>query len=121
MEEQSFSFEQARSICSMYRHLVGTSFQTGSTQWLPIECVAISPHDDINKWLFVSFYQDTKDQVKALSFYKPPYYDVIVIARSARNVSELTFEDLRSFLVRTMMPADRAFTNASYFNTYLAL
>ena len=89
MIDQTFTFDQALAICRDYQHWVGKAYDGSDT----IECIAISPLDPLNKYIFNTYYLDSKDAVKALQFYYGPYYDVMVISSM-----HLKYMDLRSFL-----------------------
>jgi hypothetical protein len=60
-----------------------------------IECVAVSPHDTINKWIFLHFYADCRDPGKALNFYKVPFFDVILIIRTVSG--QFTYRGLNAY------------------------
>ncbi len=78
--KNSLTFNEAMYICSQYRHLEGKKIMTNGAE-AGIICVAISPADDINKWIFLQRFIETSDAAKALEFYKVPYYDVILITQ----------------------------------------
>jgi hypothetical protein len=69
-----------------YDHLLGT-----------IVCAAVSPHDAINKWLFIHYYADCRDPQKALSFYGVPYFDVILIIETT-HARRFTYRNLGAYL-----------------------
>jgi hypothetical protein len=49
----------------------------------------------VNKWLFIHFYADSRNPMKALAFYSVPFYDVILIIRTSDN--HLTYRNLDSY------------------------
>lgn len=82
-------------LCNTYQHIRGTAF-AGPPRGI-VECVAVAPFDNINKFIFLEFYKESGDPMKALEFYKFPYYDVIFIIRSSVT-GELFFGNLESSL-----------------------
>jgi hypothetical protein len=95
MIENSFTREQAFAACKDYKYLIGQAYDDVHT----VANVVVCPLDPLNKWIFNTFYIDTKDAVESLAFYHGPYYDVMVISDS-----NLKYSDLRSFLKARDIP-----------------
>lgn len=94
-----FTKTEAESICRAYQHLDKQPYIIdGITNGL-IECVAVSPFDDINKWYFLQEYKSCRHPVKALQFYKPTFFDVILILQIDGD-EDLSFEDIRKYLIK---------------------
>ena len=89
MIEHSFTLAQALAICHDHQYLVGDVYAEPDI----IACVAVSPLDPLNKYIFNTYFIDSQDPVQALQFYHGPYYDVMVISST-----HLKYMDLRSFL-----------------------
>lgn len=77
------------------KHIEGQSFYEGGAMLGKVECVAVSPHDAVNKWLFIHFYADCRNPLRALDFYSVPFYDVILIIRTTDD--RLTYRNLDSY------------------------
>jgi hypothetical protein len=76
-----FSLKQAERICKEFQHLVGKPLHARADLREPILHVVTGPWDDLNKWIFLEHLNETADTDAAMSFYKPPYYDVMLVAR----------------------------------------
>ena len=76
----------------------GQPFYKDGVQWGIIECVAVSPYDDINKWIFLQFYKDYKCPKKALEYYGVPYFDVLLLAQSIGRAGEYLYQSVNSYL-----------------------
>ncbi len=98
MIEHSFTLAQALAICEDYQHLEGKVYDETDR----IACVAVSPLDPLNKYIFNRYYIDSKDPLKALQFYHGPYYDVMVISGT-----DVKYMDLRSFLKNRGIPFEK--------------
>ncbi|MCD6064362.1 MAG: hypothetical protein K0R82_2273 [Flavipsychrobacter sp.] len=92
---------EAYRILQMCHHLEGQVFYEGGAMLGEIECVAVSPHDAINKWLFIHFYADCHDPTEALRFYTVPYYDVILIICTDKG--QLTYRNLDAYRPQQQM------------------
>lgn len=79
--KNALTLNEAIYICSQYRHYAGKRVMTNMME-AEVVCVAVSPADDINKWIFLQRYIETLNAGKALEFYKVPYYDVILIVKA---------------------------------------
>lgn len=90
---------KARELSEQYQHLVGSPFMFTNNDWDNIECVTISPYDEINKWVFIHHYKDEGCPKKALEFYKVPFYDVILIARKKVNNAIVHYRNLSGYLM----------------------
>ena len=76
--KNALTLNEALYISTQYKELKGNRIMTSSGE-AEVVCVAVSPADDINKWIFLQRFIDTSDPEKALDFYKVPYYDVVLI------------------------------------------
>lgn len=99
MRLEPLNLEQALALSGKYQHLVGKEFITEDGAAGIIEAVAISPFDDINKWIFLEFYKESRSVKKALEYYQYPYYDVLIITKTEPGVKPL-FEDIRTYCRR---------------------
>jgi hypothetical protein len=77
--EEAFTKPQARRLREAYSYLEGQELALNDRTGGRIETVAVAPYDEINKWIFMQYYQESRDCEKALDFYEAPYYDVILI------------------------------------------
>lgn len=96
MIENAMSRTEAKEVCGQNLNLVGKPLVMGEEQQGIIECVAIAPADDINKWIFLQRYAESHDADASLDFYHVPYFDVVVIVRDANG--KLRYYDLQSAL-----------------------
>ncbi len=92
-----FTRRTAEAICRKYCHLDKQPYIIKGVTEGMIECVAVSPFDDVNKWHFLNEYKSCNHLVKALEFYKPSFFDVILILQ-IDGEEELRFEDIRTYL-----------------------
>src|SRR4051812_47732813 len=93
MKKAPYSLSEAEKLCRDHQFLVGKSFSSGSNA--VIECVTISPFDEISRKRFLIYYFLFNNAESALSHeYKGLLYDIIVIARSVEDEHELLQEDL---------------------------
>jgi hypothetical protein len=99
---QPFSRRQANLIVRDFEHLVGASIEGQPDFYHPIECIAIAPWDEINKWIFLQFYMDSRDAKEAITHYKNNFFDVILIARF-KDKDWVTYRDLRSYCLHNGM------------------
>lgn len=91
-----FSRKQAEKVCKDFQHLLGKPLDARADLCEPVSQIVIAPLDDLNKWIFIEQLAETNDWEKALSFYKPPYYDVILVARF-KDKKGYYYKDLRSY------------------------
>ena len=97
MERVPYSLPDAEKLCTEYQFLVGKPFAPGSNSI--IECVTISPFDEISRKRFLIYYFLFNNPQSALAHeYKGFLYDILVIARSLQDEHELLQEDLSSWL-----------------------
>ncbi len=94
--EQPLSLVQARKICKHYQFLKGRILAARSDLSEPILHVVVAPYDELNKWIFLQNFSECGDSEQALEFYKPPYFDVILIARF-KHQEGYYFQDLRTY------------------------
>lgn len=87
----------AANIAMEYSWLEGQVYYEADEPVGTVKCVAVAPHDAINKWIFLHYYADCKDPLKALSFYKVPFFDVILVVESGFD-SGLTYRNLGDYL-----------------------
>lgn len=97
MKRAPYSLPEAEKLCMDYQFLVGRSFTSDSNA--VIECVTISPFDEISRKRFLIYYFLFNNAESALSHeYKGLLYDIIVIARSVEDAHELLQEDLYTWI-----------------------
>jgi len=77
-----FNKNEARRVWQRYRHLQGQEYLENGTVTGIIECVAVGPYDDINRYIFLEYYLDCGDPWKALEFYHAPFFDVVLFIRT---------------------------------------
>lgn len=93
MKKAPYSLPEAEKLCQEYQFVVGQSFASDSNA--VIECVTITPFDEISKKRFLIYYFLFNNAESALAHeYKGLLYDIIVIARSVEDEHELLQEDL---------------------------
>ena len=96
MKKAPYSLSEAEKLCQEYQFLVGRSFASDSNA--VIECVTISPFDEISRKRFLIYYFLFNNAQSALAHeYKGLLYDIIVIARSVEDEHELLQEDLHTW------------------------
>lgn len=92
-----FNRSTAEAICKAYTYLDKQPYIVSGIRRGIIECVAVSPFDDLNKMHFLNEYKSCKDPVKALQFYTPTFFDVILILQ-IDGEGDLSYEDIRTYL-----------------------
>jgi hypothetical protein len=98
MKKAPYSLPEAEALCREHQFLVGRSFAADSNA--VIECVTISPFDEISRKRFLIYYFLFNNAESALSHeYKGLLYDIIVIARSVDDEHELLQEDLSTWML----------------------
>lgn len=99
MIKAPYSLSQATMISKDHQHLLGERFSTSGD--LRIECVTITPFDEINKERFLILYFLLNNAERALANeYDGANYNVLVIGRSVSDPHELQQEDLQTWLIR---------------------
>jgi hypothetical protein len=93
----SFTKRKAEAICRAYQYLDKQPYVIDGITTGFIECVAVSPFDNVNKWYFLHEYTSCKHPVKALEFYKTIFFDVLLILKMDGE-EDLSFEDIREYL-----------------------
>src|ERR1043165_10089273 len=85
MRRKWLTRKEANELCAEYQYLAGqVNVKNGLEE--TITCVAVAPHDEMNKTFFLSYYLETRDQHEALSFYLHPYFDVVLILKQPNNL-----------------------------------
>jgi hypothetical protein len=87
---------QASDLCQLHQHLNEQNIVHNGKSYF-VDKVVVAPYDDINKWIFLHHYRETKHAVHALSFYHVPFYDVILIVQQQKD-STLNYIDLKAYL-----------------------
>jgi hypothetical protein len=98
MNRQPLNRKEAEELCESYRWLVGRRFNTDPEDTTTVECVAVAPYDDINKYIFIAQYKDCQDVAKALNLYEGEVFDVVVIAQVISERIKVLVTDLRTYL-----------------------
>lgn len=99
----------ANAVFNTFKHLCGLPYYTEGIQRGIIEQVAISPYDDINKWLFLQNYIETRCAVDALRFYEVPFFNIVLIIAPDNN-TPLFLKDLESYLTSLNLPLPELIT-----------
>ena len=97
MEYPPMKFAEARHLCDSYRFLEGELLCKAGCQRYYIRCVAVSPFDKLNKWIFTQFYLESGDEDESLNFYTFPDFDVILIGYEPGS-REVVYKDLHIYL-----------------------
>ena len=87
---------EAQDICDAYQYLEKQPYKENGITLGMVDCVAVAPFDNLNKWLFLHEYVDCKHPQKALAFYMPPYFDVLIILLMANG--NLSFQDIDTYV-----------------------
>ena len=97
MKNAPYSLQEAQKFCAAYQYLVGQSF--GKDGNSIIECITITPFDEVSRERFLILYFLLNNAESALANeYKGLQYDVLVIARSVTDEHELLQECLNTWL-----------------------
>ena len=97
MKKAPYSLLEAERLRLDYQSLIGKSFASDSNA--VIECVTISPFDEISRERFLIYYFLFDNAESALTHeYKGLLYDIIVIARSLEDEHELLQADLYTWI-----------------------
>ncbi len=98
MNKAPYTLSEAQKISREYQHLIGHVFDAGKNTL--IDCVAVSPFDQVNKNRFLIYYLLFDDAHIALQQdYNGMLFDVVVIA-GASNGDEMVHDDIHTWLVR---------------------
>ncbi len=98
MKKPPYSLSEAENICKEFQSLAGQRFnaETDAT----IDCITVSPFDQINKNRFIIYYLLFDDaQIALQQDYQGLLFDVIAIAGSKEG-QEMLHEDLHTWLTR---------------------
>jgi hypothetical protein len=98
MKHIPFALNDAKQLCSDLQNLKGGTFDPAMPEIGEIECVAVAPFDLQNKKQFLLHYLLCDDAVKALEEYHGLLYDVIVIGRCTKVVTDLVQYDIYTWL-----------------------
>lgn len=96
-ERQPFNEAEARKLSREHQRLVGQVTLNDKGQQGEVVAVTVAPFDTINKWIFLHFYQEHGDVRKAIEFYKPPFYDVVLIMKLSGS-GKLYYTELHKHL-----------------------
>ncbi len=97
MKKAPYSLAEAEKLCKENQFLVGRAFATDNNA--VIECVTITPFDEVSKKRFLIYYFLFNNAEHVLAHeYKGLLYDIIVIARSLKDEHELLQEDLHTWI-----------------------
>ena len=96
MRYDPLTFDQAADLCIEYQHLKGKALLKDATGEHSIDCIAIAPFDDLNKYIFAQFYKEYGCPLQALTYYQYVEYDVLLIAH--RYEQKMIYKDLRTYL-----------------------
>ena len=91
-----FSLKQATLACEDFKYLIGKPLRARADLCEPVIQVLEAPWDELNKWIFIQHLNETNDWDDAISFYSPPYYDVILLA-AFKDKDGYFYKDLRSY------------------------
>lgn len=92
------TLKQSKAICEDFQFLKGQLFNNIPTDEKVVDCIAIAPFDEINKWIFINYYAEYQDVEKALEYYCGPFYDVLVISKLQGDFGMHDYCDLRTYL-----------------------
>ena len=106
MARQALSRSQAENLAQQYQYLVGEQFSTTTEDKHVIDCVAVAPFDDVNRYIFMLQYREGASMKDALGQYEGELFDVVVLTRFVSEKTEVIFRDLRSFLVERNIAYD---------------
>jgi hypothetical protein len=105
MTRHSLNFEQATRICHDFQYLTGTKFMVRNTA-VPIEHIAVTPFDDLNKYIFFVQFREAGDVVKSLELYSGDEYDVVIVGKVQSDKTEVVYKHLDSYLQESKIPFD---------------
>ncbi|WP_276134996.1 hypothetical protein [Polluticoccus soli] len=98
MEKQPLTRQQAEDLREQFSHLVGQPLNTGVDDSLVIDCVAVVPYDDINRYIYLIDYRECRDVIEALGFYVGPLFDVVLISVMKSDRTQVFYKELRTYL-----------------------
>jgi hypothetical protein len=97
MDKGPLTIDQARKLCEDYQYLQGRVLSVDELGEHRIDCVAVSPSDDLNKWLFTSFYNEYGCPIKALEYYTYSDFDVLLLHKTLRDQKPV-YKDVRTYI-----------------------
>ena len=97
--QMELSIEEAKNLCEQYKHLSRSSLLMYDHIEVVKE-VMPAPFNGHDQWLFFESYQQTKNIITALSFYKLEIFDVIVLLNKCYpdGLIDYQYMTLRSYL-----------------------
>ena len=98
MAKYPMSKAQAEHFCHAYQHLVNSKFSVDPDTIQRVECVAVSPFDEVNKYIFIKQYKSCQQAGEALEIYGGQLFDVVVITRVVSQNVEFIYKDLNEYL-----------------------
>jgi hypothetical protein len=88
---KALSLKEAQALQHQYNLVIHQLKNTYDTLHSKLECIAVAPADILNKWFFVNYYMESRDNDTALQFYKHDAYDVIAIIHHVHEDGEVEY------------------------------
>jgi hypothetical protein len=96
MRHRALTRTEAEEICDRYQYLIGLPF--GKNQRNVIECVAVTPYEDPQLYIFLLNYRECRNAEQALRLYTGNTFEVMVITTLVSDKVQVFQKDLRSYL-----------------------
>jgi hypothetical protein len=98
MAKHPMSKTEAENFCHAFQYLVNSKFSADPDTIQRIECVAVSPFDDVNKYIFIKQYNGCHQAEEALEIYGGQLFDVVIITRVISQNVEFIYKSLDEYL-----------------------
>lgn len=103
MKRAPYTLSEAGKIVTEYSHLIGHAYDNDSAT---IDCIAITPFDDVNKNRFILYYLLFNDAEIALSQdYAGEEFDVLIISGSQEH-GQLMYENIATWHTKNVVLRD---------------
>lgn len=100
------SRQQAEHFCKDYQFLVGQPLENTNEMNATIDCIAVAPADEFNRYVFYKDYRSCFDPEQALNQYLGNLFGVVIIARPEGDSEQLIFKDLSGYLIENSIDYD---------------
>jgi hypothetical protein len=104
MERGPLTLQQAQQLREHFIHLVGKPLNSDPGDGLIVNCVAVVPYDEVNKYIFILDYRECDNLESAIAFYESWLFDVEVISRVVSDKVQIFHKDLRTYLKERNIP-----------------
>jgi len=107
MQRLPYTLNEANEVCKKLQYLIGHTFDLSEPGFGNVECIAVTPFDQINKKKFFLYYMLVGDAQLALTGeYKGLLFDICIIARSEYDCNDIKHYDIDTWLQKNNLEID---------------